>query len=437
MRTSFIAYLVVLVLALAPGAARADPSGPVHVYATNAEAVASCNFRKGELEHAAEEVGGHATWDYACASFIDNFTGVPGCESCAGYLGHLWLQGNVTTGELFAWTTDGEDEENDCSADAPASFFGSVERTASSSPYYPGQVACRDGCEYYGGDGHTVGGNFVGTLYKKAGSGGAAGVACDEGAPVVGNDGNEALDGNQACVPIGTLTQCYDATSGKLCAVTPRGAKACWSPGETGPKVSPDQKEALSKTEGTTPPTPPETLHNAESHETEQVTQSSASATPSSTTYVITYSNATGTPGTATSGSSSSGNGTGSSPAGNGSGTGSGTGDGAGSAGDGVGDGLYEGVDGKTYGSILSAHLDAVQETPLVSGVSGFFEVTIPTSSCPALELPHWEFLGHSSPEYSFTWHCSGTFHSVLVGVGVFLLIAAAWAAFRWAFGET
>jgi hypothetical protein len=84
-----------------------------------------------------------------------------------------------------------------------------------------------------------------------------------------------------------------------MCAITPRGAEGCWSVGDTGARVSSDQKEALTKTNSPTAAASVPGLVNAEADTANTSTQASPSASPSSTTNIITYANSTGVAGTA------------------------------------------------------------------------------------------------------------------------------------------
>jgi hypothetical protein len=404
--------LLLFLLLLVPGLVQATDSlgSP---WATRSIALAACTdqLNASNTAHPGQEV------TYGCAEFTGDATDISN-----GYAGHFYTHAAYGPDRVYGYTA--EDPPNDC-ASKPG-FHGSVSFETGSEDLIR---ACHEGCEYYGAGGAEIGNTFTGMLYPYP-----AGVECTEGGAT---PPAFVEPGDSKCIPQGALSTCYRPSDGKICAVTPRGAKACWSPGEFDTKVSPDQKEALTRSDSSTPPAAPEPLQNAQ---TSNVNEHAATSPTTGVTYfqTITYANVTGVPGTATTGTTSSGSGTGTTPAGNGTGSGSGegTGDGDGAVGEGVGDGLYDGTT-DTYASVLSDHLAAVQETPIVSSVQGFFVVTIPSSSCPALVMPEMEFMGHAIGGSSFTWHCSGTFHSILVGVGVFLLIAAAWAAFRWAFGET
>lgn len=310
----------------------------------------------------------------------------------------------------------GECSSNAC-ASAP-SITGSVD-AGSGAPAHVFDV-CHNSCKFYAGAGAEAGTKFTGTFYPYP-----AGVAC-----TVGPEFNPGPADGETCIPTGNLSTCYRVSDGSLCAVTPRGAKACWKPGEQGAKVSPDQAEALSKTpQGQTPPS----VDPLKPAETQDVGEHSADSAgnPGSSPQVIVYSNQTGQAGTGTTGSTSTGTGTGTAPSGNGSGSGSGSGDdpsGAGDAGDGTSSSdLYTPTE-KTYGTVWENFKDQVTEAPIINAAGNFLTVEVPGGSCPAFDVAAVEpYL----PALHFDAHCSGPFALALAGAGWLILLGAAYGAFK------
>ena len=166
---------------------------------------------------------------------------------------------------------------------------------------------CISGCTYIqisGGGGRNSNGNGhygrVGTFKRPEAfmtPGDSAGTTCTGTTTAytpAGSDPNADI-----CIPNGSLTQCQTA-DGKLCAQSSRGTNYCWTPGETGTKAAPDQKESLALTSGPTGPAAPPGLTNAE---TVPVTQSSNDGTTATTVVNnLTLANTTGVPSTGTGG---------------------------------------------------------------------------------------------------------------------------------------
>jgi hypothetical protein len=403
--------LLAAVLLLATARASANQN---YNYPTEAAALADCNQVLISIANAGRSTGPTLG---ACSRHI---------QADHGYAGFYGIQETYSSGganyeQWYLWFLVA-DEPTECEAKEP--FDGKVTLPTGTS-LATTNALCFEGCQYYAAGGVESGGVFTGKLYPFPG-----GQTCTDGdsfSTVPAGEGQ-----GEICIPNGVLSQCYNVTTGQTCAVTPRGNKACWSPGETSTKVSPDQAEALTNSTSDSPPAP-SPLQNAQTTTQVNVPASSTSTSTTTNTTYITYANVTGQPGTATQGPDSDGDATGSDPEGNGSGSGDGD---AGEAGEGVGDGLYEGTE-ETYGSIIADYFVQVQDAPIVSAVTGIFDVDDGGASCPPLEAPTWDLLGYHFEGYSLTWHCSGPLSLALDGVAVILFIFAAWAAFKWAFGET
>lgn len=172
-----------------------------------------------------------------------------------------------------------------------------------------GGNVCKDGCSFYLADGES-GTNAAGKT-AKWGTFAPAGAVCTPAANETVAVRPPTL--SETCIAIGALSQCRQS-DGKMCAVTPRGNKACWTPGETGTKVAQDQKEALSKTVSPTVAAAPTSLVNAQTVSSTSTTQTAPGATPTNVVNNITYANVTGQAGTGTAGSDSPGTATGTTP---------------------------------------------------------------------------------------------------------------------------
>ena len=189
---------------------------------------------------------------------------------------------------------------------------------------------CVGGCSYFQSAG--IGGTGPDGKYNRNGTFTNLGSACTPGAGTTFQAvGATPAEKAESCVPIGSLSQCFNPSTNKMCAITPRGAKACWSISENNTKISPDQKEALAKAVSPTVPAAPPTLVNAETSTSTTNTQTAPGASPTTIINNIVYSNTTGQAGTGDTGSGSDGSSTGSDPATTGttSGGGFGTGDSA------------------------------------------------------------------------------------------------------------
>jgi len=288
-----------------------------------------------------------------------------------------------------------------------------------------GGVFCIAGCSYRVTDGTSstngvdttqVVGTFVSSQPV---TGSTAGVPCTgTAATFVPKTDSE----DEKCVPIGHLSQCFQYATGKMCAITPRGAEACWSPGESNTQVSADQKEALAKSDAGVTPTAPTGLQNAETS-----TVSNTSTTGTTTTTVtnnITYSNATGVPGTATStGGTTGGTSTGSTVGHDSAGNCTVDCTNAGTVGGGVGD-LYT-PETTTVADVVSTYKARVMNAPIISAGRNFLTADNIGGSCPTFS---YEFFGHTVTVDIF---CNPSMGQVFALVGILVLFGFAYAAFK------
>lgn len=299
---------------------------------------------------------------------------------------------------------------------------------------------CSGGCMYYQASG--IGGMDAGGKYNRRGTFKATSDVCTPSATqeITSNIAGGTADG---CMPQNNLSTCYDPDTKKICAITPRGNKACWMPGENNTKVAQDQKEALARAVSPTVPTAPTTLVNAETASVTQSTQTSNTSTATTTVYNVTYSNSTGQAGTGTAGSTSGGTATGTSP---GTGTSGGTtgGSSEGTEGgncDGTGDCTNSGTPGgvgastdlydpedKTFTGTWDAFKADIEGTAIVGAVDGFFTVTT-SGTCPVITLPSSQWWDGVSSDML----CVGATADIMGFIGYFMLSLAAFTAVKWA----
>lgn len=301
---------------------------------------------------------------------------------------------------------------------------------------------CVGSCSYFQSAG--IGGTGPDGKYNRNGTFTNLGAACTS-APGTTYEavGASPAEKAESCIPIGSLSQCFNPSTNKMCAVTPRGNKACWSITENNTKVSQDQKEALAKAVAPTVPAAPATLVNAETATSTTTTQPTPGATVTNITNNIVYSNTTGQAGTGTTGSTSSGTATGSTP---GTGTAGGTsggstdGEGAGSC-DGTGDctnsGDAGGVGGsgdlydaetETFNDTWTAFKADIEGTAIVGAVDSFFSVTT-SGTCPVITLPSSQWWDGVSSDML----CVGATADIMGFIGYFMLSLAAFTAVKWA----
>lgn len=234
------------------------------------------------------------------------------------------------------------------------------------------------------------------------------GAVCDAnaenaGSPVTADD----------CTTVGGLTQCV-TSQGKHCAVSSTGKKFCWTPGETGTKVS-GNEAATKSPQGATinpPTTPPK--NNGEWQQTASGT-ASVSGSGGTTTYNVTnYTSNYGTEGT------------GGGAEGEGDGEGGGEGDGD-VPGEGVGD-LYEPTD-KTTESVYGAFKDGVQDAPIFAAATGFLGGCSGGGQCPNETWDGGDYAG----TFDLSQLCSGPLAALFGYAGWVFLGCMGIVAFRWA----
>lgn len=264
-----------------------------------------------------------------------------------------------------------------------------------------GASSCSGGCAYAPGGSNnkiTVNGQ---TYFSKEGST-PTGSVCE------GTDSDIASGGD--CTTVGSLTQCVTA-QGKHCAVASSGKRFCWTPGETGTKVSGNEASTKSPSAATVnnPPVPPK--NNGQWSETGTGT---ASVTTGSTTTTYNVTNHTSNYGT-------EGQGGGAEGEGEGEGDGDGEGD---NAGEGVGT-LYEGTD-RTVESVMSDFYNAVTNIQFVSGVTAFMTAN-GGGSCPTFTLPASQWWSAQT----FDAHCSGQFLAMLQAMGWVVFAMACYLAVK------
>lgn len=282
-----------------------------------------------------------------------------------------------------------------------------------------GSAICKDGCSYGGGGSSggttvTIHSGTPGAFSIKEGPGGNSpdGGVCDSGT------GPSQIT-SPFCKTQGGLTQCV-TQDGKHCAQASTGKLFCWSPNETGTKVS-GNEGATKSPQGkpnNPPPIPPPNNGNWEvtGSGTTSITNNNGDTT-NYTTNNYTSSNGTQGDGGGTTNPDGSEN----------PGDGEGDDDGPGAPGSGVGD-LYDGNGDKTVGSVFNNFRGRVGASPIVSAVDSFFTVNV-GGACPVFTVPasdYWDSM-------TLDQHCSGGIAQSLSYIGWVLLAGAAIGAAIWA----
>ena len=278
-------------------------------------------------------------------------------------------------------------------------------------------TACHNGCGYtMGGNGICVGANE----YCFASTWQPTGQTCSDGPGFKpDHDPNK-----EVCKTTGNYVHCVNA-DGKQCVTSARGTRMCWSPGETGTRMTADGLEGAARTVDGTPPQPPSAMENPTQTSTNTTTINNS--TYNSATYSGTGNNG-GQPNTGDGGNDGG-------QAGDGDGNGTGDegqdeGDDYGAPG-GQGDALYTPGE-KTVETVFAAYGARISEAPIVAAVAGFFDVSVGGVNCPVWTMPESQWL----PAFTFDLFCSGVLTLLLEAAGIVLLIVAARYAFHIAIGD-
>lgn len=178
------------------------------------------------------------------------------------------------------------------------------------TPPADGFTFCAYGCSYknqytqivvpVSGGGWSATGIFRGV--------GTVGTVCSDPNPVTKTYTGSKLE-SERCVAQGSLSQCYDPQTGQNCVISPKGNKYCWSPGESGAKVSTAEDESVTREPAPTVSAPPSGLTNAETVHTDTKDTPTSGGPTSTTTINSTLANQTGTVPGGTGESAGSGNG--------------------------------------------------------------------------------------------------------------------------------
>lgn len=247
----------------------------------------------------------------------------------------------------------------------------------------------------------------------------------------------------EECVPITGQTLCMKP-DGSKCVTASTGRQICFGNGETGTKT--DGSTLVQAGAGPNAPAPPgPTPGNDTLHQTGGPTTVTTTNTTTNVTNVVNISTWGTTHGTNAGSINQGGNtgGTSSTPGGgsNTGGTGGNGGDGGdggdgscegedcedgpGEPGAGVGD-LYEGT-GRTVSDVYGEFKGRLNNTALVSAVSGFFGGCALGGSCPTWSYDGGEMMG----ALSFDALCNGALQTLLSYGSAIVLAIAAFAAFR------
>lgn len=83
---------------------------------------------------------------------------------------------------------------------------------------------------------------------------------------------------------------------------------------------------------------------------------------------------------------------------------------------------------GKTFGGVLTAFKDNMQQKPFYAAATGFFNVSINGGTCPIWEAQAWVF------NIRFDQQCSQTMQQIWPFIYAIVVACAGFLAFRWAF---
>lgn len=275
-------------------------------------------------------------------------------------------------------------------------------------------TACHNGCGYtMGGNGVCIGGNE----YCFASTWNPTGQVCSGGPGF-----NENHDPNrEVCKTSGSFVHCVNS-DGRQCVSSGRGSRMCWNPGEEAQRMTADGQEGASRVKDPATPQPPAAMENP-------TATGSQSTTINNTTYNTTTYTGTGNTGGQPS-TGDGGNDGGTAGDGEGEGDGNDDEDKPGSPGA-QGDALYQGS-GKTFETVSAAYFARMGNAPIISAVSGFFEVSVGAGTCPVWTWPESQWL----PAFTFDLFCTGVLQTILNAAGIVLLIVAARYAFHIAIGN-
>lgn len=277
-------------------------------------------------------------------------------------------------------------------------------------------MACSGGCQY---DQRSPGGIDIcigsgATMYCSASVWKKTGNTCTAtDKPVDNFDPNKPVC---AALEGGTASECVKP-SGEHCVVGARGTTMCWSPGETGPRVTADGTQGADRVVAPATPTPPPNMKNP-------TPDGTATTKVGPTTYNTTNYNGTGSSGGQ--GNVGTGGKDGSAP-GTGSGSGDGDGEGAGAPGSGVPGDLYTKTD-KTIGSVYGDFKTAVSESPFITTAEGVFGgCSSGGGGCPmeAWSAPEWGIA------FDLSQLCSGILASIIAFAGYVCFAGMAFFAFK------
>lgn len=268
------------------------------------------------------------------------------------------------------------------------------------------QTTCNNGCRYTPG---TITETMVvaGKTYYRATNATPTGDVCTQAST---DDSEVAADD---CTTVGSLTQCV-TKEGKHCAVASTGKKFCWTPAETGAKVS-GNDAAVKSPQGVNVNTPQQAPSNGGEWEQKsqgQVTTGAGSG-PGTTNNVTTFQSNYGGTGN---GGGAEGDPEGGEGGENG-GAGPGTGD---TAGD-----LYT-PSTDTVEGLMSTYWNSAKQTEAVSYINTFLGSCAYAGTCPQMTYEA-EYMG----KVSFTQLCDGSLGSILVWAGFVVLAVAAYGGFR------
>jgi hypothetical protein len=85
-----------------------------------------------------------------------------------------------------------------------------------------------------------------------------------------------------------------------------------------------------------------------------------------------------------------------------------------------------------TTASVVADFQAKVQQAPIASSVTGFFQVNAMGGACPVWTMPANEWM----PALTFDFYCRPELQDILDLARVVVLIACAYVAFRIAFGD-
>lgn len=273
---------------------------------------------------------------------------------------------------------------------------------------------CYDGCEYApDAEGFSVRlGNGSGTI-----SGGTSwrptGQACGSQPPP------EPFDPNRpTCNPVpGNMIECVKP-NGQHCITGSTGASNCWSPFETGPRLTADGTLGGDREVAPTTPTPP-------TNQTNSTVTTTTNTTINNNTYNTSISTGSGISGAGQVGSGVKGDSNGDGKLGEGESGGDGDTD-FGNVGAGVGTLYTKSTD--TVGSLMTGFFTQLNATPIAQGITNFMMVQ-GGGTCPVFVLPAsrwWDSM-------VLDMHCNGDFYNFLLACGWVIFAMASYVAVKMA----